>query len=257
MAGERSKETYFGRRFFELEEGDGRGFEKEVVNWIMPIRLIFLLFTVICFSCTPDRNKIIAKDKAQKLIASLSPTRLKDLSHWNYAERGELKFWYYDSSDTQSCVTTIEERNDSSILKVVQAGNFLRIFPPRFPAHLNSDTIIVIKHGENWNLIAKYANDSSYNTKIPNPNLAFEDRNPLYLFKDMNWFDRSFNIKGISSNSSIGNFVQFYLGEGYILTYFPDLLFINPKVKEYWEKDFKTGEALNKNWNLRKWQQSE
>jgi len=223
----------------------------------MSIRFVLLLIIIICFSCRPDQNKIIAKEKAHKLIGALSSTRLKDLSHWNYGERGKLKFWYYDSSGIQSCLTTIEDRNDSSIVKVVRAKKFFKIFPLTFPAHLDSDTVIIIKHGENWSLITKYANGSSYNFKVPNPDSAFAGRNPLYLFKDMNWFNHSFDIKGIVCNNSIGNFVQFYLSEGYILTYFPDSLFINPKVKEYWQKDFERGETLNKNWNLRKWQQSE
>lgn len=222
----------------------------------MSIRFVLLLLVITCFSCGPDQNKIIAKEKAQKLIAALSPTRLKDLSHWNYVERGKLRFWYYDSAGIQSCLTTIEDRNDSSILKVVRAKKFLKIFPPNFPAHMDSDTVVIVKHGENWSLVTKYANDTSYNFEVPNPDLAFGDRNPLYLFKDMNWFNQSFDIKGIVSDNFIGNFVQFYLSEGYILTYFPDSLFINPKVKEYWQKDFKRGETLNKNWNLRKWQQS-
>lgn len=223
----------------------------------MSARFVLLLLVIISFSCNPDQNKKVAKEKAQKIIAALSSTRLRDLSHWNYVERGELKFWYYDSSGIQSCITTIENRNDSSILKVVRAKTFLKIFPPTFTTHLDSDTLVIVKHGENWSLVTKYTNDSSYNLKVPNPDSAFEDRNPLYLFKDMNWFNRSFNIKAIVSNNSIGNFIQFYLSEGYVLTYFPDSLFINPKVKAYWEKDFEKGENLNKNWSLRKWQQSE
>src|SRR5690606_4903698 len=62
------------------------------------------------------------------------------------------------------------------------------------------------------------------------------------------------NLQIISTfyRPDIGNFIQFYLTNQHILTYFPDTLKINPKFKDVWINYFSKGKNLTKNWNLRK-----
>ena len=103
----------------------------------------------------------------------------------------------------------------------------------------------------NVSALTNFGSDTILVDKIKLKKL-FMEREPFLEFANLSKLKDNLKIIGTFYRPDIGNFIQFYLTNQHVLTYFPDTLEINPKFKDIWMGYFSTGKTLTKNWNLRK-----
>lgn len=204
-------------------------------------------------SCTD--KKYSDKDvehQANGIIKLLDKSTIDTFKHWGYGTRGEVEIWEKLDTPTYGCFYF---HKDTLKLSVGLIENFKK----DFPYSINIDTIKVHQicfkkiNDEEINLSAwtNFGGDTIIVDKIKLKDF-FIEKDPFQTFTKLSKFKDSLQIIGTFYRPDIGNFIQFYLTNQHVLTYFPDTLEINPKFKDIWMRYFSTGKNLSKNWNLRK-----
>lgn len=211
----------------------------------------FILTLIV--SCTGNHysDKDI-EQRANRIIKLLDNSTIDTFKHWGYGTRGEAEIWAKLDTPGYGCFYF---HKDTLKLSVGLIENFKK----DFSFFMNIDTSKVYEisfkkiNREDINVSAwtNVGRDTIIFDKI-NQKTFFTDRDPFQFFAKLSKLKDSLQITGTFYRPDIGNFIQFYLSNQYILTYFPDNLEINPKCKDIWMAYFSTGKLLNKNWNLRK-----
>jgi hypothetical protein len=190
--------------------------------------------------------------QANNVIKQLDKSIIDTFIHWGYGARGEAEVWQKLDTPTFGCFYF-----NKGTLKL--SVGFIENFKKDFPYSINIDTSIVHQisfkkmNDEDINVSAltNFGSDTILVDKMKQKKL-FKGRDPFLEFENLSKLKDNLKIIGTFYRPDIGNFIQFYLTNQHILTYFPDNLEINPKFRDIWMGFFSTGKTLSKNWNLRK-----
>jgi len=190
--------------------------------------------------------------QANSIIKQLDKSIIETFIHWSYGTRGEAEIWQKLDTPTYGCFYF-----NKGILKL--SVGLIENFKKDFPYSINIDTSIVHQisfkkineEDINVSALTNFGRDTILVDKMKLKNL-FIEKNPFIEFAKLSKLKDNLKIIGTFYRPDIGNFIQFYLTNQHVLTYFPDTLEINPKFKDNWIGYFSTGKKLNKNWNLRK-----
>jgi hypothetical protein len=203
------------------------------------------------------------------LVSYIDSTVIATFIEWEYVkyEKDTFDLWIKSCWDkgpyTQAyhdCRYSFVLRKsfDSSTISISSLDNFKK----DFPFDLNLDTSIyygLIFSKNQSNKLDIYTNTRqleghSFVQLESNLDISevFKKRNP---FEKLNTLDSLKNILGIYRTyfrPEVGNYLQFYLTEKDILTYFPTHLKLTPFFRVHWEKVFHQGLKINENWYLRR-----
>ena len=216
--------------------------------------VFFLSITLMVACQTNKMENIVAKRQAKKIIETLNLNDLKIFKYWNYTQRGDLGFWDNDSSDPENRYTcSFNESNDSLIIDMNKPAQFIKDFNLEIPFDGSLIKLRPIKSFDTCYFLTEdtLKGHTIYISVIYPDHPVFKIRNPFNFLQYLTRLKDSLKIIGISCENRIGNFIEFYIPGPYILTYFPDSLYLNALSKDIWQKDFDRGKMLNKNWNLR------
>lgn len=211
----------------------------------------FILTLIV--SCTENQySEEIIDQQANRIIKLLDKSAIDTFKHWEYGTRGEAEVWAKLDTPTYGCFYF---HKDTLKLSVGRIENFKK----DFPYAINVDTSKVHQLSfkkistEDINVSAwtNFGSDTILVDKIKLREL-FPEKDPFQTFAKLSKLKDRLQIIGTFYRPDIGNFIQFYLTNQHVLTYFPDNLEINPKFKDIWIGYFSTGKTLTKNWNLRK-----
>lgn len=215
--------------------------------------LISTLFLTLIVSCTSNQysDKEVEK-KAFRIIKLLDKSSIDTFKHWGYETRGKAEIWTKLDTPTYG---VFYFNKDTLELSIGLFENFKRDFP--FSINIDTSKVYQIsfkKISEEYINVSAWTNFGEDTIIIDKMKLKdlFTVNDPFQTFAKLSKFKDSLQIAGTFYRPDIGNFIQFYLTNQHVLTYFPDSLDINPKVKEIWMGYFSTGKTLTKNWNLRK-----
>lgn len=216
-----------------------------------PIVLSFLILTML-FSCTVAVSDKEVEREAYAVIDRLDKNTIDTFRHWGYGTRGDAEIW--SKLDTPAYVVFYWNNNTREI----SVGQFER-FKQDFPYSTDIDTNFVRRvifkklNAENINVAAwtNFGRDTILADAV-NVNSLFLSNDPFNYFAILSELKDDLGIIGTSYRPYIGNFIQFYLTNQHVLTYFPDNLQMNPKFEKIWMGYFSAGKTLSKNWNLRK-----
>ena len=217
---------------------------------------IFTFFVSTVFSACSD-SEFSEKNweyKAILITQIIDSNAIKTFKEWNFFSRGGDN-WQKISGDSSRYVCRYYKKADTTFLSFYRPEKFIVDFPCNF----------VFDTSKYWNFeLAKY-NDTLVRIKgvnnlgrdkiltIPRSlNNLFISSDPFDKFAELSALKDSIGVFGISYRHDIGEFIQFYLSDEYILTYLPEDLKLKPKYRDKWLKEFKKGKAIKKNWNFRK-----
>ena len=221
-----------------------------------PIPLLIFL-SAILFSCsdTSHSDKEV-EQKAYAVIKLLDNSTIDTFRHWGYGTRGKAEIWSKLDTPTYACFYFDKDKTEIS---VGQIENFKK----QFPYNINIDTSIIRRiifkqldyRTINVSAWTNFGSDTILNDNI-NLSLLFPSNDPYEYFARLSKLKNDLGIIGTFYRPDIGNFIQFYLTNQHVLTYFPDTLEINPKFRDVWIGYFSSGKNLLRNWNLRKLENS-
>ena len=211
----------------------------------------FILTLIV--SCTDNQySDKQVEQQANRIIKLLNKSTIDTFKHWGYGTRGEAEIWTKLDKPTYSCFYF---NKDTLKLSVGLIENFKRDFPYSISIDTSKVHQISFKKitDQDINVSAwtNFGGDTIIVDKIKLNDL-FTEKDPFQTFAKLSKLKDSLQIIGTFYRPDIGNFIQFYLTNQHVLTYFPDTLEINPKFKGIWMGYFSTGKTLTKNWNLRK-----
>lgn len=220
------------------------------------MRYFILLATVILtlhISCSDTQySDKEMEQKAIKIVKLLDRSMIDTFKRWGYGVRGEAEIWAKLDTPTYGCFYF---DNDTLELSVGLIENFKKDFPYSIDVDTSKVHQVVFKkiNQEEIRVSAwtNFGRDTVIVDKI-NLKALFVEREPFQHFSRLSKLKDSLQIIGTFYRPDIGNFIQFYLTNQHVLTYFPDSLEINPKFRDVWMGYFSTGRMLSKNWNLRK-----
>jgi len=211
----------------------------------------FILTLLVSCSDNQYSDKEI-EQRANKIINLLDPITIDTFKHWGYGTRGEAEIWERLDTPTYGCFYFDK---DTLKLSVGRIENFKKDFPYSISIDTSKVHQVIFKkmNEEDINVSAwtNFGIDTVIVDKI-NLKALFVEREPFQHFARLSKLKDSLQIIGTFYRPDIGNFIQFYLTNQHVLTYFPDNLEINPKFRDIWMGYFSTGKTLSKNWNLRK-----
>ena len=171
---------------------------------------------------------------------------------WGYGVRGEAEIWTKLDTPTYGCFYFDKDTLELSV-------GLIENFKKDFPYSINVDTskvhqVMFKKVNQDEIRVSGWTNFGRDTIIVDKINLKtlFVEREPFQHFSRLSKLKDSLQIIGTFYRPDIGNFIQFYLTNQHVLTYFPDKLEINPKFRDVWMDYFSTGIMLSKNWNLRK-----
>ncbi|HMR82826.1 MAG TPA: hypothetical protein PKE30_06830 [Niabella sp.] len=212
-----------------------------------------MTFLLSCSDTQPSDKEV--EQRAYEIIEQLDKSKIETFRHWGYGTRGEANIWSKLDTPAYDCFYF---NTDTLKLSVGLIENFKTDFP--YSITIDTSRIHQITftklNDEEINITAwiNFGKDTTLFDTI-NFRSVFPTSDPFQYFTRLSKLKDSLQIIGTFYRPDIGNFIQFYLTNQHVLTYFPDTLEINPKFKDVWMEYFSTGINLSKNWNLRKLEQ--
>ena len=204
------------------------------------------------FSCTDTVSDKRVEQKAYAIIGRLDKNTIDTFKHWGYGTRGGAEIWA--KLDTPSYGVFYLNKNIHEI-SVGQFENFKKDFPYSIYIDTNFVHRVIFKKLKDETInVAAWTNFGKDTILVDavNVNSLFTSNDPYKHFTRLSKLKDDLGIIGTFYRPDIGNFIQFYLTNQHVLTYFPDNLQINPKYEQVWMGYFSAGKTLSKNWNLRK-----
>jgi hypothetical protein len=215
---------------------------------------------LIYFSCSnskySDEN---IKIKAINITNKLDSVIIKTFYTWSFGNRGNFEIFTKNSENADSGFYSYScfyfKNTDTIKFTINRIGNFVK----DFPCNINIDTskyyeAYFFKINDSTIRISGVSKKDNSNIILSESVLktVFKSTDPFEHFKNLSNLKDSLKILGAFHRPDIGNFIQFYLSSQHILTYLPDSLNLSPQFNNFWLKEFKAGESIKKNWNLRK-----
>ena len=223
----------------------------------MKKKLHFLIaFCTLFFSCSdPEFSDERIEQKAIAISRKLDASSAELFIKYNLHTRGGGHTWVRQSSDSSKLYTCrYEKRNDTTILTVFNADKFREDFHSLFPFDKEKGTTYTLIRFQD-SLLCIIKNKNGENTvqeqSIPLKKV-FPLSNPVEGFATFSSLADSLGIQAISSNISMGNFVEFHLSPYYILTYTPAHANIDPTYKAHQMEMVEKSKILTENWTLYK-----
>lgn len=223
---------------------------KQSLRIIVIYKLLILL--AACGNGTSSDSKI--KSKVRTLINQADSATLQTYKTWNYGKRGQADIWVQLNEDEILYSIMYLQKDDTTIISTSK----LTKFQNDFAFSIELDTIkfrrylFKVKNGlVQITAVDTIGRDTTFN-KTYLKNRLFPSKDPFMHFGQLNQLKDDLGIIGASYRPRIGDFIQFYLSPQQVLTYLPDTTSINAKYKEFWIKEFKKGEIIQEDWNLRK-----
>jgi hypothetical protein len=225
-------------------------------KYITILTIFLITFSACSDSKLPDKNIEL---KAMNIAEKIDSTNIQTLYEWGIGHRGNADIFtkYSDSSsqyiDKYSCF--YYEDTDSTEITIREFANFSKDFPNDILIDTSKYYLVEISKYNNASLrivgVEKNGHDEILTQNIP-LNKIFATIDPFDKLKKLSDLKKSLGILQSSYRPDIGNFIQLYLSQEYILTYLPDNNNLNPQFKSVWLKEFAKGRVIKKNWNLRK-----
>jgi hypothetical protein len=206
--------------------------------------MAIVLFAVACWS----KEDKAAKAAAERVIDALTPERLSTFGQWTYSEKAGV--WYKDSLGKPGSISRFAERNDSLILTVGRPAQFIQDFQLDIPVEARLSGLTLVKTADTCIFISEDALIGGYRwtTLDCSVDTIFKRGNPFTFFGDLTRFKDSLGIQGIEHPG--GQAIEFYLVDGWVLTYLPEEVVAGLDKKR--QEELKRGEMIEKEWNLRR-----
>ena len=216
--------------------------------------ILIILTSIISFSC--NKSKITEKEiteKAIQIIEILNKKNIDTFNKWNFEYRGKSEIWRKRKDNSNIYRAGYRKGKDTT-----RIHTFMRFSNTVFPCKIKIDTSIfktslIFKKYENEKIMVEATNKKGTDILIGKnlkPEDVFVDENPFIKLKLLSNLKDKLNVYRISSFQKVDGFIQFDLGNQYVLTYIPSAL--NPDYKEAWTKIFSKGKMILEKWNLRK-----
>lgn len=212
--------------------------------------LFCLTLLISCSNEFSDRN---IEKKAIAISQKLDSNSIKPFKEWGYGRRGDFDIWSRLKKDSTEYSFFYNSINDTNFVTIYRALNFQNDFHSTFSFDTSlywrftftefNQTIFRItsvdNHGQD-----KIVDTAILTTKI------FPNQNPFLILAALTKLKDTLKIIGSTYRPDVGNFIEFWLSRDHKLVYLPDNLIISDKNASFWEKDFKSGKTVNKNWVL-------
>ena len=204
-------------------------------QFILAILFLILLFSLGCNKSNSDTQKL--KEKANMLVSYIDSTVIATFMEWEYVKYEKdsfdlwIKFCWDKGPYTQAyhdCKYSIVLRKncDSSTISIRSLDNFKK----DFPIEINLDTsiyygLIISKNQSNKLDIYTNKRQSEGHSFVKlKSNLdisaVFKKRNPFDKLNALDSLKTKLGIYRTYFRPEVGNYLQFYLSEKEILTYF-------------------------------------
>ncbi len=222
--------------------------------------ILWLILLTTIFACS-DSQYSDKKIEAQvvNITEKLDSQSIKTFYEWGFGHRGEADIFTKHSDNPDSGFYSYScfylKNTDSIKLSISRIENFKKDFP--FDIQIDTSKFYRVDFTKLKNSSVRISavdnngQDQIIIEDIPVKTL-FASNDPFEKFKYLYELKNSLGILGNFFRPDIGNFIQLYLTNQHVLTYFPDTLKINPKFKDVWMEYFSTGKTISKNWNVRK-----
>lgn len=218
------------------------------------ILLIIILTTFFACSKRKDTDNEI-EAKALKFTNQINNNSIETFKKWSYVKRENAEIWSKTSFDNSDYSCIYLSYDDTTRITIGQLENFKK----DFPYLINIDTkkyhraVFYNLGGSKIRVLVTDRNgrDTILNRKVEIKKV-FVKSNPFKYFDKLSKLKESLGIIGSCYRPDIGNFIEFYLSPENVLTYLPEKLYLNPKYKDVWLKNFTKGKTIKRNWNLRK-----
>jgi len=198
---------------------------------------IFSIQTFLASCSNPDFSDATIKKKALKITEVLDSNRIQIFHRWNYGIRGNNEIWRRVIGDSTIYTCHYRKIKDTSSLTIYQPYNFVIDFPCslsldtskfwQFNFDMFGGKIFRIRFVDN------HGQDHITDTSVLATKIFFE-RNPFDTLIQLSDLKEKFGVYGISYQSDLGEFVEFWLSSQHKLTYLPDSLRLKPQYAKYW-----------------------
>lgn len=222
--------------------------------------ILTLIILTTFFSClNPRMSDKDIEAKAVNISEKLDSLGIKTFYEWGFGHRGDADIFSKHSNNRDSGFYSYScfyfENRDSVKLSIHRFENFKKDFPYDIQIDTSKYYQVDFTKFKNASVrISAVDNHGQDHIIVENVSVKklFAISDPFEKFKHLANLKDSLGILGNFYRPDIGNFIQLYLTNQHVLTYFPDSIQINPRVKEVWMEYFSTGKSLSKNWNFRK-----
>jgi hypothetical protein len=222
------------------------------------LNIILIISTIILFLNSCNHSKITKKElteKAIKITEILNENNIDVFRKWNFEYRGKAEIWKKKENNSVVYKANYTKENDS-----IKIYTFIRFLNSEFPCKIDIDTTIFKTHiifqkSNNEKIKIEAQNNKWENTLIGKDLKAenvFIDNNPFKKLKLLSSLKDKLKVYRISSYQQVGDFIEFDIGNGYVLTYISSYSNFNPDYKEVWFEKFSKGNKIREKWNLRK-----
>lgn len=232
---------------------------------------LIILYSILLssFGCNPsnDEQKRLI-ERAYMLVNNIDSTTIATFIEWEYVkyEKDSFDCWikscwdkglYTEAYHNCRYAIVYRENHDSTTISLSNLDNFKKDFPFDFDLDTSIYFGLIFSRKQNNEL------DIYTNTRQPEDYSIVKLRSKVAIsevFKKSNPFEKLSKLDSLKTllginrtyfRPEVGNYLQFYLTEKDILTYFPTDLKLTPFLKNHWEKVFHKGLKINENWYLR------
>lgn len=214
-----------------------------------PILLFCLYCVFLLFLSCGNKEERAGKAAAEKVIEAITPARLTAFGQWAYLGAGNV--WYKGPIAQVETTTRFEERNDSLILTVRKPEAFIKEFQLDIPLEGRLQGLTLVKSTDTCFFISEDALIGGYRwTSLDcSVDTVFKRGNPFLFFRDLTQFKDAHGIQAIEHLG--GKAIQFFLADGYVLTYLP--VGAVAGLDKKWQEELDRGEMIEDNWNLRRY----
>jgi len=222
----------------------------------MKYSLNIIVIIIFLNSCNQSENiEKEIKEKAIQITDILDENNIDVFRKWNFEYRGKNEIWRKRENGLIIYRANYWKGKDTT-----QIYTFKRFLYTEFPCIINIDTTLYktsffFKKYENGKLKIEAKNKKGNDVLIgENINLTdvFVDKNPFIELDLLSNLKDKLNVYRISSYQRVGDFIEFDIGNQYVLTYIPSYSNLNPDYKEVWLRKFSKGIKIREKWNLRK-----
>lgn len=227
-----------------------------------------LTFILLFSSCINTNHSSESEEykKAEYLVNHLTDSNICFFTNWEYENYKGLNVWRKAcwekgiyTKEYHDCYYAIvfKKNSDSTTITPGNIDNFKKDFPFvfKFDTSKYGDLSFSINKKKELSIYCIRLHKGDDNLVNLKSGIKVSD-----IFKTENPFEKILSFEKIKNEIEIiktlyrpeaGNYIQFYLNDSTIVTYFPEKLNLNLKLKKFWEPILYQGRKIKKNWYFR------
>ena len=209
----------------------------------------------VAVACNSKLSDHEISNKAKKITQVINEKNIDVFYNWQFEYRGKGEIWTKSINDRTNFTAYYFKEKDSISFMIFSRD----LKGSEYPCLVEIDTSqyqsnFWFTKTENGQIEISSTKKDGTDTIIGknySDKDVFGENNPFNELNKLSNLKDEIGVVSIYNNQRLGDFTQFYITYEDVLTYIPDNLNLNPKYKNVWLENFKTGKTINKNWNLR------